>query len=407
VSVYAHAYQLTRNDWYKTIIHETTGFIERTLAAPGGGYFSSVNADTKDGRRKVLFMDTSDFLAATQQDSLLAEYFHITSPGNWKQEDNIPYGTKTVADFAFEKKIPPDQFSNRLLTAKKRLMEKRNIRIKPTIDTKIITAWNSIMIKGYADAYAATGMEEYLRKAFNAAGFIEKQLLSEDGSLLRIVNAGKVKVPGFLDDYAWTASALIRLYEISFDIHWLNVAKRITDYCIKNFRHPERNVFYYTASSVTTLRRTLAIADDDMPSAAAVLAEVCYRLGTIYQDNFYTNLSVDMCTNAMQRVKAMPRYHLQWCYLADLLSARSFEIAIMGKEAKEKNKLLQQHYLPTSIVMGSVQEENLPLLNSKFIAGKTLIYVCTDRVCKRPEEEPDSALSQIKKLTDATGIRQR
>ena len=164
-------------------------------------------------------------------------------------------------------------------------------------------------------------------------------------------------------------------------------------------------MFYYVSSTETKLRRTVAIADDDMPSAAVVLAEVCHRLGTIYQDTFYTNLSVSMCTNAMQRVKAMPRYHLQWCYLADLLSARSYEIAIMGEKAEEKSKLLQQHYLPTSIVMGSVQLENLPLLSSKYVQGKTLIYVCTDRMCKRPEEEPDSALSQIKKLTDATRIR--
>ena len=196
VSVYAHAYQLTKNDWYKTVIRETIDFVEGTLAAPGGGFFSSVNADTKDGEGKFYSWNTGDFLAATQQDSLLAEYFHITSPGNWKQEDNIPYVTKIVADFALEKKIPPDQFNNRLLLAKKRLMEKRNMRTKPTIDTKIITAWNSIMIKGYADAYAATGTEEYLRKARNAADFIEKQLLSEDGSLLRITSAGQVKVPG-------------------------------------------------------------------------------------------------------------------------------------------------------------------------------------------------------------------
>lgn len=67
----------------------------------------------------------------------------------------------------------------------------------------------------------------------------------------------------------------------------------------------------------------------------------------------------------------------------------------MGKDAIRKNKELQQSFLPTSIFMGESDEENLPLLKDKLNANKTLIYVCTNKVCKRPLEEVASALKQI------------
>ena len=46
--------------------------------------------------------------------------------------------------------------------------------------------------------------------------------------------------------------------------------------------------------------------------------------------------------------------------------------------------------------MGETDEENLPLLENKLTENKTLIYVCTNRVCKKPVEETEEALAQIK-----------
>jgi uncharacterized protein YyaL (SSP411 family) len=42
-------------------------------------------------------------------------------------------------------------------------------------------------------------------------------------------------------------------------------------------------------------------------------------------------------------------------------------------------------------------DENLPLLENKLPADKTLIYVCTNKVCKLPVEETGRALQQINK----------
>jgi hypothetical protein len=86
---------------------------------------------------------------------------------------------------------------------------------------------------------------------------------------------------------------------------------------------------------------------------------------------------------------------MQWCSFVALLSSKSYEVVIMGKDAIAKNKELQQNYLPTSIVMGSTGEESFPLMESKSVPGKTLVYVCTNKTCKKPEAEISKALLQV------------
>lgn len=85
----------------------------------------------------------------------------------------------------------------------------------------------------------------------------------------------------------------------------------------------------------------------------------------------------------------------QWCSLTSLFTNDTYEVVVIGKEAIAKNKEPQKKYLPDCVVMGSRNEENLSLLESKWTENKTLIYVCTNKVCKRPVEDVTSALKQL------------
>ena len=89
------------------------------------------------------------------------------------------------------------------------------------------------------------------------------------------------------------------------------------------------------------------------------------------------------------------QFFTQWCLLAGLYANGTYEVAITGKDALAKNLELQKHYLPQTIYFGSTHEEDLPLLESKLQQGKTLIYVCINKTCKRPVESTDEALRQL------------
>jgi len=396
ISLYAHAYQLTKDEWYKQICTETIDFVEKSMYAQGGGYYSSLNADTEAGEGDYYLWTRKEWMKVLGDDPLLADYFNITEKGNWKNGKNIVYTDKAPGTFAISKRITAEEFRQRLATGKQKLWSERLKREKPTTDTKIITAWNSIMIKGLVDAYAATQNETYLKKAIACASFIEKNLLQQDGSLKRIYKDGKAAIDGFLDDYAWTATAFTRLYELSFDEHWLAVAKKITDYAATHFMHPQTGLFYYTRSgSQDLIMRKTALSDDDLPSANAVMAKLLYQIGTMYQDTAYTKLSIKMSAAVAARVKKQSRFHVQWANFAGLLAGKSYEVVIMGTDANYTSQQLQLFYLPTTMMMGNTTKETLPLMQQKYVAGKTLIYVCTNQLCKRPEEDVVKALDQL------------
>lgn len=396
ISLYAHAYQLTQNEFYKTILTETILFAEKELRSPSGAFFSSLNADTDDGEGEFYAWKEGDFMKAANTNQLVAEYFNVTSTGNWTKGRNILSSKYTPAQFAELKNKNIQEFTGQLNAAKPSLLKERNKRKKPSVDTKVLTAWNSIMLKGFIDAYTATGEESYLTKALAIAKFIEKNMAEWDGGLKRNFKDGKVSIDAFLDDYAWTALAFIKLYQSSFDVHWLILAKVFTDYAIENFYNKDTGLFYYTESKGTSLVVRNAETDDDaIPSSNSIMANVLYSLGVIYDDSTYSEISKRMVISVSGKLNTFPTYHAQWCSLAGLFANGTYEVVLMGKDAIAKNKELQKKYLPDCVLMGATDKENLPLLESKLAENKTLIYVCTNKVCKRPVEDVASALKQL------------
>lgn len=399
VSLYAHAYQITKNIFFKNVLTETIAFIERDLTSPEGGFYSSLNADTEDGEGDFYAwkMEAFNKTVGSESQDILAEYFNVSPQGNWEKGKNILYASYTPQEYATMKKQLPDNFNAILGKAKNALLEERNKRSRPTIDKKILTAWNAIMLTGYVDSYMATGNEEYLKKALSNARFIEKNIIGKGGILKRNYTKDKIPVEAFLDDYAWTANAFIKLYQVSFDKYWLTLAQQVTEYALAYFYDNSSGLFYYTADNAANLVvRKMEIADNAIPSSNSIMAGVLFELGAYLDNKDYSAKSKIMLLRVAERIKTLPSYYAQWCSLAGLFSHPTYEVAIMGKDAHKMRLELQKNFLPSCIYMGETSQENLPLLKAKLVENKTLIYVCTNKVCKMPVEEVDKALSQIK-----------
>jgi hypothetical protein len=72
-----------------------------------------------------------------------------------------------------------------------------------------------------------------------------------------------------------------------------------------------------------------------------------------------------------------------------------YEIAVSGAEAKQRALEISKHFIPNKLVAGSNRESQLPLLQLKYIPGKTTIYTCIDGACKLPVESSEAALKQV------------
>ncbi len=399
ISLYANAYKVNKNPLYENVVRETMEFIERELSNNKGGYYSSLNADS-EGEEGIYYVWTKEEILkilGKEQSDLLSKYYNVTTNGNWEKGNNILYRDKSSAEFVKSNKLDLEKFLQQINVSKEALFNARNKRIRPSTDDKVLTSWNALLMKGYLDAYSAFNNQKFLDLAIKNAIFIENNLLKEDGSLFRNYKDDKASISAFLDDYALLADAYTSLYETTFDIKWLNLAKKIVDYSILHFKEDDNAFFYYTSKLDNALiARKIEIADNVIPSSNSVMAIVLFKLSVLFEEDKYMNISKSMVSQLSKEIESGGVYYANWAQLMGIMAYGNFEIAIMGKEYPFKNKELQANYLPTSIFMGGIKE-NLPLLEQKLMDDRTMIYVCENKMCQLPVENVSDALKQIEK----------
>jgi uncharacterized protein YyaL (SSP411 family) len=275
------------------------------------------------------------------------------------------------------------------------LLAHRNKRVHPTRDDKILTSWNALMLTGYLDAYLAINNETYLKTALSSARFLEKNMIRKNGQLWRGYKNGKAGIDAFLDDYVFLIRSYVKLYEATFDIHWLELARKMAEYTIQHFYDKTSGMFYYTSDeSEQLVARKMELTDNVIPSSNSVMADVLYRLGEYYDHDSYKELSKVMVNQISKNITKNGPYYANWANVMGMIAYQPYEVAVVGEEASKKSIALQNHYLPTVILMGGMTE-NLPLLENKLVIGKTIIYVCRDKVCKMPVQDVNVAMKQL------------
>jgi hypothetical protein len=77
------------------------------------------------------------------------------------------------------------------------------------------------------------------------------------------------------------------------------------------------------------------------------------------------------------------------------LTGNHFEVAIVGENAIDLLKELQKNYLPHVVFCAGTTENDLPLLQNRFVSGKTLIYICQNNSCQLPVKTAEEALKLV------------
>jgi len=326
---------------------------------------------------------------------LICSFYQISAQGNWEDGRNILHYKSDKEKFASDNGLSVNEFNQILTTSNHLLLNRRNLRIRPATDDKILTSWNALMLSGYVDAFKAFGTTDCLDGAIKTAHFLEKYMVTENGLIYRVFRDGKVSIGGFLDDYAMLASALINLYEVTFDIHWLSLSQRLTSYVWNHFRDSEHNLFFYTSDlSEPLIARKHETSDNVIPASNSVLAHVLYKLGILTENNQYSDMAVQMSLNFRKEIIQHGAYYANWAMLLGKLTYRDFEIAVLGDNAVALGCEIQKVYLPTSTFTGGLKE-NLPVLRNRLIEDQTIIYVCQDKVCNLPVYAVAEALKLI------------
>lgn len=390
ISLYLAAWQQNPVPQYLRTVKETLAWVEREMLAPNGGFYSALDADSEGVEGKFYTFHVEELAQLTQYGldekdiELLTYHFQLTQEGNWEEEGtNVLYPVPNADELAYEQGYMPEEWEEYLAKCKNALLAYRSKRVRPSCDTKQLTAWNAMMLKACSEAYRIVGNEHYLKLAINNAQFIQREIYRADGGLLHQPTDKNRSIPGYLDDYAFTITAFLSLYEATFDQNWLVEAKRLADYTFAHFYNEEEGVFYYTEAGVEALiARKTELLDNVIPSSNSVLFRALEKLGTIYElPQWHTIIDATL----RRMLGPMQKYGSAYANWAILLLHRivgSEEWICSGAQAAEFRSIIDKHYRPTKMVFGGMQSE-LPLLQGR-LSEKTAVFHCKDKTCGLP-----------------------
>jgi uncharacterized protein YyaL (SSP411 family) len=397
VTLYSHAWQLTKKALYKDIAYHTIEFIEKELTSPDGGFYSSIDADSEGEEGKFYVWTLEEVTSVLKSDApIFNDYFNVTGPGNWEKGKNILIKSKSFDVLAERYSINRCDLNNRMEKIRKVMLEARSKRVRPQTDDKILTSWNAIMLKGYTDAFRSFGDKKFLDAAIKNADFLFSHAINENGEVKRNLKRGSTDVSGLLDDYSFTISAFIGLYQATFDEKWLARADKLTKYVLLHFSDDTSGLFYFTPDNHPGLiARKMELTDTVIPSSNSEMALNLLKLGHFFENEDYILRATEMINNVRGNLLKNIYSYSNWGQLEILISKPLYEVAIVGADWQNKKRIMDKYYLPDVIFYGGTEEGSLELLKHKVVPGKTIIYVCRNKTCNNPVTDPRDALKQI------------
>ncbi len=305
--------------------------------------------------------------------------------------------TKTDEEIIKQYNLSQEDLSKKVENWRSILLTEREKKERPRLDDKILTSWNALMLKGYTHAFRAFNDPHFLDMALKNANFIVSNQLREDGGLNRNFKNGKSNINAYLEDYATTIDAFLNLYQVTLDEQWWQNAKQLADYCYDHFYDPKSQLFHFTSDMDDQLiARKIDINDDVIPSSNSIMANNLFLLGHYYGNKKYADNASQMLHNVKEQAFQYGGNSANWLWLYLNYIGDFYEVAISGKNAKVKLEEFNQKYIPNKLIVRSIKDSNLPLLEYKYNDDQTTIYVCIDGTCQLPVNETTKAFKQIK-----------
>ena len=398
--LYLHAWQISGDDYFKSIAVDIYDYILREMTASSGGFYSATDADS-EGEEGKFFVWTIEEAAEALEPireqvpralEIVIETFGMTPQGNFEGA-NILHLPRPLDETAQLLGLSVDDLISALDWIKRQLYAVRAERVPPGLDDKILTSWNGLMLASLAEAARVLKRDDYLAAARRAGAFLLNQLVDESGRLYRTHKDGRSKLNGYLEDYANLIDALLELYQSTYEEDWFAAARRLADVALTHFPSEDGGFYDTSDDHEALIVRPRNLQDNVTPSGNAMMAKQLLRLAAYTADPRYDEAAREVLRKLSDAMRQYPQAFAESLNAADMLIQGIAEVAVIGDRADgaaiELMDALHQPYRPNLISAFAEddveQHELIPLLNARRKRdGKATVYVCRHFACKMP-----------------------
>src|SRR5579859_21597 len=429
---YVHGYQLTRDEFFAFVARDMIRWMDEWLTdREHGGFYASQDADISlddDGDYFTWTLDEAG--AALSDDELQVAMLHydIGEVGEMHHNPakNVLYQRASVEEISERVKKNVDEVKALLDSAKKKLYAERLKRPTPFVDETVYVGWNGLCVSAYLRAARVLKLDDSRRFALRSLDRILSQAWNEKSGLQHVVaysdsQAGKRRVPGVLDDYAFTAIACLDVYEATADLSYFHFAEKIADAMVARFHDPQEGGFFDTARGPEVgdglvlgalAARRKPLQDSPTPAGNPAAAIALLRLHAFTNNPRYHSLA-EGTLKAFAGIAhhyglfaasygiALEMYlhpHMQVVVTGHGEKASDLESAAVMPFSLNKAVL---HLLPEKVVpqvLPPALAETIPNLPA-VKEGRTVAVVCSGFTCQPPVESAE----QLEKLLGKAG----
>ncbi len=382
---YLEAFQATGKEQYARVAREIFTYVLRDMTSSEGAFYSAEDADSEGEEGKFYVWTPQDVMEVLgrKEGERFCRTFDITRGGNFEGK-SIPnlINAGQSKERATGQAIALDETKD-LAQAREKLFQRRNTRVPPFKDDKILTAWNGLMIAALAFGGRVLDEPHYIQAAEKAAGFIAEHLCRrEDGRLLARYRDGEAAYLAYAEDYAYLIWGLIELYQASFKPAYLNQALQLNHDLLKYFWDTEHGGLYqYGSDAETLITRPKEIYDGAMPSGNSVAAANFLRLARLTGDAGLAETAQKQLKAFGGTVNETPPGHAHFLIAAYLNITPGINVDLAGEEGKDDlqqlNKIVNSGFKPNLVI--SLNQPGKTMVN-----GKAAAYVCKDFSCLPP-----------------------
>ena len=295
-------------DRWSAVAHELLAWLVREMVAPGGGFYTALDADSEheEGKFYVWQRDEVRALLNDAEFAVAERCFGLDRPPNFEHSSWNLIVASPLERIARDLAIGPDAAAAQLASAKHKLFAARARRVRPGLDDKILTANNALMIAGIARATRLLDAPPLIGLADNALDFLYRAAW-RDGRLCAKAGDDAMRFPGYLDDHAFLLDALIECLQCRWnarDLHW---AAQLADALLQRFEDRQHGGFFFTAHDHEALpQRPKPWIDEAVPSGNGVAARALLRLGHLLGATRYADAAERTLRAAYSTMQQMP-----------------------------------------------------------------------------------------------------
>jgi hypothetical protein len=394
-----HLAQATGDALVREVADDTLAWVLREMTDAGGGWYSSLDADSEHEEGKFYVWSQRELAAVLGADASAAiAHWDVTAEGTFEGANILHVADDAAAVDAA-----------RVREWKRQLLAVRAHRVRPARDEKILASWNGLMLRAMAEGARVLGRAAYAAAALRNGEFLWREMV-RGGRVFRTHTRGSTRIPGFLEDQAAVALGFVALYQLTFARVWLDRARALADVLVTAFRDPATGELFDTAADAERLvTRPHDLTDNAMPAGTSLAAELLLIVAEVTGEaapREYAAQAVDACAEPMTRYATMFGHMLG---VADMEVHGAVAVAIAGDPASATFGALASaaawRYVPSLVMAGGrgADTRGLALMEGReAVAGRATAYVCRGYACGLPATTPEELGAQLEALLAPT-----